>query len=463
MKLLAIWLGKISLLATRVLHFGSGTTFPGLLAEKIDARIIGKLASNLRDGAIVVTGTNGKTTTVKMLTEILKEDGFRVLTNEAGSNMTRGIASALVGSSNIFGTGLAEDIAVFEVDEATMREAMTKIRPKIVLVTNLFRDQLDRYGELDKTAEIIGKSLRGFANMTTILNADDPLVASLSSYAEGKVEFFGISALEISTKSKAAMDSKDCLVCGHELDFKNRYFGHLGVWQCPNCGNARPGLNYEVSDVKITPESSKFEMVIQDENLKINLPVSGLYNVYNALAATAAAKVACCAGPATKHALENFAAAFGRMEILNVGAKKAMVLLVKNPTGANQALSAVFSDARPKHLVLALNDNFADGTDVSWIWDVDFENFNLEGSTFFCTGIRAADMALRLKYAGVPEKNINLVEDEVEATEELAKKLEKGEMGFVLPTYTAMINIRQSFAAEDDQLSNLGKVTRHGI
>jgi lipid II isoglutaminyl synthase (glutamine-hydrolysing) len=462
MKLLAIWLGKLSLLATRVLHFGSGTTFPGLLAQRIDSRIISKLTKNLRDGAIVVTGTNGKTTTAKMLTEILKEDGFSVLNNQSGSNLTRGIASALVSSSNLFGTNLSADIGVFEVDEATMAEAMTKIRPKIVVVTNLFRDQLDRYGELDKTAEIIGKSLRGFSNMTVLLNADDPLVAKLADYVEGEVKYFGIEDPKLSTRSTAAMDSKDCLVCGHELDFSTRYFGHLGDWECPNCGNKRPKIDYSASDVEITPRNSKFKLKIGEE-LKVEMPITGLYNVYNALTAAATAKIACCAGPATVHALKHFAAAFGRMEILDIAGKKAMLLLVKNPTGANQALAAVLSDDKPKSILLCLNDNFADGTDISWIWDVDFEIFDLDEHTFFCSGIRAADMALRLKYAGVREKKINIVEDVVEASEELTAQLTSGEMAFVLPTYTAMMEIRSAFTEGKDVLSNLGNVTKHGV
>jgi len=235
MKLLAIWLGKFSLVLTRILRVGSGTTFPGLLAEKIDRNIIKKLSERLTYGAIIITGTNGKTTTAKMLTEMLCAEGFSVLHNPSGSNLTRGIASALIHSTNFFGTKLNADIAVFEIDEATMPEATTKIRPKVVLVTNLFRDQLDRYGELDKTAAIIGSSLRGFADLTTVLNADDPLVVSLSKYSEGKVIYFGIEDKNISTKSKAAMDSKDCLECGHELNYENRYFGHLGVWKCSKC------------------------------------------------------------------------------------------------------------------------------------------------------------------------------------------------------------------------------------
>lgn len=463
MKLIAIWLGKIALLLTRILHFGSGTTFPGLLAEKIDQNIIRKLSAKLSGGAIIVTGTNGKTSTSKMLVEILSEEGFTVLHNPSGSNLTRGIASALIQSVNIFGTKLEADIAVFEIDEATMPEATTKIRPKVVLVTNLFRDQLDRYGELDKTAEIIASSLRGFFDLTVILNGDDPLVSGLAGSVDGSARYFGLNESKISTNSKAAMDSKDCINCGHELEYKNRYFGHLGVWACPKCGLARPKIDYEATNILLTPKSVKFDANFPDEKLPIEMSIPGLYNVYNALSAAAAAEVVGAKGPAISHAIKNFAAAFGRMEIVNYNDRKAMLLLVKNPTGANQSLAAVLSDDGPKKILFALNDNFADGTDVSWIWDIDFEALKLAGIEWVASGIRAQDIALRLKYAGVETKNITIEPDSVRAFEKTAGLVKAGEMFFVLPTYTALMEIRGKFATRDDRLAELGKVTKHGI
>lgn len=463
MKLIAIWLAKLSLLFTRLFRLGSGTTFPGLLAEIMDGNIIKKISKKFEYGVIVVTGTNGKTTTAKMLTEILVEAGFSVLNNPSGSNLTRGIASSLIHSVNFFGTRLNADIAVFEVDEATMPEATTKLRPKMVVVTNLFRDQLDRYGELDKTAMIVGSSLRGFADMITLLNADDPLVADLKKYAEGPVKFFGIEDENLSTASKAAMDSKDCLECGNELLYKTRYFGHLGVWKCDKCGAVRPRPEYTATNVVLTAKSSSFVLNTAEENTKIELGISGLYNVYNALAAGAAAELNGSGGPATSHALKNFSAAFGRMELINIEGKEIMLLLVKNPTGANQALSAIYSDPKAKNILFALNDNFADGTDVSWIWDIDFEYFDLTKTRFIASGIRAEDIALRLKYSAVPEKNIIIEKDEVKAAGMLASNTSSEEVGYILPTYTAMMEIRSNFSPEDDELKKLGKVTKRGI
>jgi len=463
MKLVAIIVAKILIFLTRIFRQGSGTALPGLIAEKIDPNIIRKISSRLKNGVIIVTGTNGKTTTAKMLTEILYEEGFKVLHNPSGSNLTRGVASALVQSVNIFGTGLNSDIAVFEIDEATMPEAMTKLRPKIVLVTNLFRDQLDRYGELDKTADIIGGSLRGFTDISLILNADDPLVSNLAKYTEGKVYYYGLSANDLNTQSKAAMDSKDCLDCGHELDYINRFFGHLGIWSCPNCKKKRSDLNFSAIGLKMEPESSEFELALGEEKIKISMNIGGLYNIYNALSAASAAKVACCGGPAVAQALREFSSAFGRMETIEQNGKKATILLVKNPTGASQALETIFLNKEPKIIHLALNDNFADGTDISWIWDIDFENLNLDGNLFICSGIRASDMALRLKYAGVLASNYVIESDSVKAAQLLFEKITEIQKGYIFPTYTAMMEIRGAFKIEGDELNDLGKVTKRGL
>lgn len=441
---------------------GSGTTLPGLLGERIDRNIIAKLSSRLKNGVILVTGTNGKTTTAKMITEILSEEGFVVLNNSAGSNMLRGVASSLIAGTDLFGFGMRADIGVFEIDEATMRTATTKLRPRVVLVTNLFRDQLDRYGELDKTAEIIGSSIRGFRNLTLILNGDDPLVSSLSKYGEGEVKYFGIEDKGMATSSKAAMDSKNCLECGHEFEYSARYFGHLGVYKCPKCGVSRPKIDFTAENIKLSPESLSFEMNLE-EKLKIDMPLPGLYNVYNALAAGSVAEIVGGGGPAVAQALRSFGAAFGRMEMINIGGRKTMLLLVKNPTGANQALFAVLADEKPKDILFVLNDNFADGTDISWIWDIDFEYFKLSKHTFVVSGIRAEDMALRLKYAGVDPEKIVFEKDPVRAAEKLSSVGDKSETSYIFPTYTAMIDIRSAFAEKNDSLSSLGKVTKRGI
>ncbi|MDD3679166.1 MAG: MurT ligase domain-containing protein, partial [Patescibacteria group bacterium] len=295
------------------------------------------------------------------------------------------------------------------------------------------------------------------------LNGDDPLVSSLKRYVEGEVIFFGINDKNLKAIGNAAMDSKDCLNCGHELLYDNRYLGHLGDWKCPNCGEKRENLKYFVSDVDLKPNFSTFVLNSGKEDLKIKMPMPGLYNIYNGLAAAAASLVLGIASPAISHSLHNCEAAFGRMEIIDVNNKRAMLLLVKNPTGASQALSAIFSDGRPKKIGLFLNDNFADGTDVSWIWDVDFETFNLKESTFVVSGIRAEDMALRLKYAGIEGDKIIINKNLVESVTVLTSLLDRDEMAYILPTYTAMIEIRGNFASKNDDLCNMGKITKRGI
>ncbi len=450
-------------MATRIFRAGGGTTLPGLLAEKIDPEILRKLSGRIKHGVIVVTGTNGKTTASKMLSKILSEEGYSVLHNSAGSNLTRGVASAMVRSANIFGTRLREDVAVFEIDEATMPEATSQLRPDVVLVTNLFRDQLDRYGELDKTVTVVGSSLRGFSEMTVVLNADDPLVSSLADYVEGKAAYYGIEDGAVKTDSEAAMDSRDCLYCGHELKYQDRYLGHLGRWKCTNCKKARKKPAYSASDVKLSPLSSVFNLWAGPEKIEIKMPLPGLYNVYNGLSAAAAASVIGVGVPAVSYALRHCKAAFGRMESIEVEGKKIMLLLVKNPIGATQALSAIYSDAKPKKVGLILNDNFADGTDISWIWDVDFEYFDLKKSRFLASGIRGEEMALRLKYAGVEKKDCLFEKDPVLAVKKLADLLEPGETGYVLPTYTAMTEIRGAFVSRKDRLANVGRATKRGL
>jgi UDP-N-acetylmuramyl tripeptide synthase len=275
--------------------------------------------------------------------------------------------------------------------------------------------------------------------------------------------YFGINDSKIKTDSKAAMDSKDCIFCGHELIYQNRYFGHLGTWSCGNCKKTRVSPNVSVDSIQLSPFDSKFQLDLGKEKIQVQMPLPGLYNVYNALAAASAATSLGAGAPAISHALRHTEPAFGRMEMLLVENKKIMTMLVKNPTGANQALEAIYSDAPSKKIAFILNDNFADGTDISWIWDIDFEYFKPEESLFVASGIRAEEIALRLKYAGVPVKSILVESNPIKAVEALAEKLETTEVGYLLPTYTAMMEIRGHFSSNTDELSNLGKVTKHGM
>lgn len=440
-KLIAIFVAKTLRGLSRALKQGGGTTLPGLIAEKICPDIIHRLSKNIPNGVIVITGTNGKTTTAKMLAAILAQSGEEVIYNFAGSNLSRGVASILIEHTNIFGTKVKGSIAVFEVDEATMPEIGTKLLPTLVLVTNLFRDQLDRYGELDKTASIIGSALKMMPRTKVLLNADDPLVASLSEYASISV-YFGLED-KFTTRSTGAIDSKDCLSCGHELIYKPRYFGHLGKYSCPNCGLTRPELDYSLHDINPKVDSSKANFYFGADKKEILVQIPGIYNLYNALSAAAIAAELKVAPGIIAHALANVTAAFGRMEKIKIGNKNVFILLVKNPTGFTQALETLTFDNKPKNLMFALNDNFADGTDISWIWDAEIEIIKDLTKSVHVSGIRAEDLLLRVKYAGFKTQKPVMQKDLEKAFDGALANVSEGETLYILPTYTAMLEIRK--------------------
>jgi UDP-N-acetylmuramyl tripeptide synthase len=275
--------------------------------------------------------------------------------------------------------------------------------------------------------------------------------------------FYGLDDPGVHNRRDPLLEAMYCPCCGHELDFAVRYFGHSGDWRCPNCALHRPGLDFAATDIALTPRSSSFRIRGAAESMPVRLPIPALYNVYNALAAATAARVAGASSSATGEELCDYRAAFGRMETLRVDGRDVMLLLSKNPVAARQALAAVMVDDRPKHLALALNDNFADGRDISWIWDVDFEDFDLSRCFVVATGTRAYDMAVRLKYAGVPEERVRVEPDLARALATLVADMPPNELGYALATYTAMIEIRNDFATGPEAYTrNLGRVMRRG-
>lgn len=441
-KFIAILAAETARALTQITRRGSGSALPGLVAQKIDPKIITKLAGQLPDGIILITGTNGKTTTAKMIAGILEASGQKVIYNFSGSNLSRGIASFLIQHTNVWGNKMKGDIGLFEVDEATMPEITALVQPRAILVTNLFRDQLDRYGEVDKTAEIIGKAISLVPSAELILNADDPLVASLPQYGSEAL-YFGIND-RYQTLSSGAIDSRHCIRCGSELTFATRYFGHLGNYSCPKCDFKRPQLDYSLTDLDLTVEDSKAIFHTSAEKTEISIQLPGLYNLYNALAAAATCSFLGVEGHTIADALQNLSAAFGRMEAVTLeNNKKIFITLVKNPTGFTQALETLTFDKKPKNLLLALNDNFADGTDISWIWDAELELIKDQVHNVVVTGIRGEDMRLRTKYADFNMKKVALEKDLGKALEKSISQLEEGETLYILPTYTAMLELRR--------------------
>lgn len=445
----AIAAAKTAALISRRFKLGGGTALPGLVAERIDPTIVPVLARGLGRGSVLVTGTNGKTTTARLFRNIVEAAGWRSVANRAGSNMMRGIAAALVESAGLDGRFdvPSRRIGVFEVDEATLPAAVAALKPRAVLFTNLFRDQLDRYGEVDYVAGVWTRAVALFpAEVAVVLNADDPSLAALAEAAKGRVVFYGMKdrAAAIGGLEHAA-DARWCTPCGAELDYAAVFYGHLGQWRCPGCGRGRPRLDVGCARVKQGEDCLALSISLPDGGASARLPLVGLYNAYNAVAAAAVAAALGVGRATIEEGLNRFTAVFGRQEKMSVGGREVQVILAKNPAGLNQVLRAITADGADKRVVLFLNDNIADGRDVSWIWDVDFEALAGKARSVTASGLRAWDMALRLKYAGL-EKVTRVEPQPAAALREALKETPQGQMLFVIPTYTAMLEVRDLLA-----------------
>lgn len=441
-KVFAIFVAKQAGFWSRVFGRGGGAALPGLIAEKVDPKIFRKLSRNLKNGIILVTGTNGKTTTSKMITEILEADGQKVVNNSGGSNLTRGIVSALISESSLFGK-IKKDVGVYEVDEATMPKVAKMIEPKMIAVTNIFRDQLDRYGEVDKTAAILKEAISKHPDTILILNADDPIVATLAE-KHRKTVFFGINDKKIEAQSDLARDLHDCPLCSNELIYKNRYYGHIGIYICKECKFARPKPNFSADNIRFARDEICSSIFFKEKKENLSLPMSGLYNLYNALTAIAATHTLGAKEDIILHSLESLTPAFGRMERFTAEGKETSIHLVKNPTGFNQVLENLAHGQPLDTLFLVLNDNFADGTDISWIWDTEMELIQNSFRKVIISGIRMEDLALRLKYAGVPTEKVIQEKNIDKALAKATTETHEGENLYILPTYTAMLSIRNT-------------------
>ncbi len=449
---LAVTAGKVAGRASVMAGRGGGTSLPGLVAERIAPDIAATLAADLPRGSLVVAGTNGKTTTSAMLAAALTAQGLRPVHNRAGANLLRGVASALLAQAGAHGRLRAgrDAIGLFEADEAALPSIMRAVRPAVVVVTNLFRDQLDRYGELD----VIGLRWRAaFRDLppeaVLVLNADDPLVASLGDDVGRRVLYYGF---DLPTgrfgRPPESADSISCRRCGALLDYERVYYGHLGVYRCASCGWARP--RPQLSGVAVTSrglDGSRLLARVDDRELEIDLRVPGLYNAYNALAALAGAHALGLDTAAVTVALEGVDAAFGRAERLEVAGRAVWLLLIKNPTGADEVLRLLGDIALPLDLLAVLNDNAADGLDVSWIWDTALEELTPRLRHVTYAGTRAEDMALRFKYAGHSEADTTIVRDPLAALDAAMAATPRGEPLYVVATYTAMLDLRRGLAA----------------
>lgn len=435
-----------------------GTTLPGRIVRVIDPKIIARITEKLPRGGIIVSATNGKTTTSAMIAEIFAQERLKIAHNREGANLAAGVATALLKDTSINGRPQA-DIGLFEVDEAAFPEVATQGVPKIILLMNLFRDQLDRYGELEHIAEIWRETvLRLQPETMMVINADDPLVADLAALRPEKTICYGIEDISAGGDvMQHASDSKHCSVCGKPYDYEVFYIGHQGKYSCGNCGHSRPSPTVFADNVRLDGMSgSRFSLVAPDGEIEITLPLPGLYNVYNALAAAACAIGMGIALERVQAGLAAFSAAFGRVERLHVNNSEVVLLLVKNPAGFNEVVRTLLVEPGQKSILVALNDKIADGRDISWVWDVDLEMLAPEVGWAVCSGTRAAEMAMRLKYAGVEPERLIVIDSLREALSGALERLEDGTTLYVLPTYTAMLALRQTISQHFSVAEEMG-------
>ena len=421
---------------------GGGTTVPGKLLWKLDPTAIDRLAERLPAGSVLVSATNGKTTTAAMAAEILRPS-YALAHNASGANLMSGVASALLAASGA-------ELGLFEVDEAALPEVAARIRPRAVCLGNLFRDQLDRYGELELVAERWRATVAALPDgAALVVNGDDPQVGELARVRAGSI-VFGLDDPRIARPSlQHAADSKYCVLCGTPYEYAAAYVGHLGDYRCPACGHARPKLDVVARDIELAGlEQASFALVTPAGTRRVRLRVPGLYNVYNAVAAATLAHALGVSLDESVAGLERFGAAFGRFERIEIGERRLLMLLIKNPAGANEAIRTLVEGGGPRLAVIALNDAIADGKDVSWIWDVDFEPL-LDGlEKLVATGERAAELALRCKYAGFPADRIDVVPDLRAALDRILEFSGPSDEIVVLPTYTAMLALRKIIGEE---------------
>jgi len=434
---------KTAAMLSRMLGRGGGQALPGLVAEKLDPHLAGKLAAGLLHGVILVTGTNGKTTTTKLIAAMLEANGERVLTNSTGSNLKRGVTSALIVAADMSGH-IDATIGLFEVDEASLRLVAPELKPRHIMVLHLFRDQLDRYGELDTTAALIGQGIAA-TQAKVYLNADDPLVASLAKYAAASelVSYFGIEGLpsHASTAHQTATDSDRCPVCRERLVFSRVFYGHIGHYRCPTGHFSRPQPSVAITGVEQTGlEGSKFTVAIEGKRTEVSFPLPGTYNLYNALAGLSLGNGVGIEVSKMVGVLQSAEAAFGRVERVELEGRTLYLLLIKNPAGFTQVVETFLAGRPDLRVLMAINDLDADGRDVSWLWDVPLEALAQHRPTVLTAGLRGADMAVRLHYAGIPSAPAESFED---AITKLVQATPKGGTAYVLPTYTAMLEIRR--------------------
>lgn len=446
--------GRTVAAATRLSRRGGGTSLPGIVARRISPGILGDITVRLTQGVVMVSGTNGKTTTSRLLSSVLTAQGIHLLHNRSGSNLMSGITSSVISSTLLSGRPAA-DLALFETDEAVLPHVLEEVTPRVLVLNNLFRDQLDRYGELDTLYRSWERSVTALPPETRlIVNGDDPALARIAESAKCDVHFYGLDDPSNAIHELPhAADAAICTRCKSPLTYSAVYVSHMGDYKCPNCGLARPRLDTRATRIQLNGlDSTTFHIEGEFGDRQINLKIPGIYNVYNALAAIVAALALGAPWEAIESGFNSFSAAFGRFERVGARDRQIVLALVKNPVGCNEVLRMVASQREDAPLLIIINDNIADGRDVSWLWDADFEMISALPGPFITSGLRAEDMAVRLKYAGIPSDHITIEPNIPEALDKAIELTPKDHTLRVLPTYTSMLELRA-------HMSRLGWVT----
>jgi UDP-N-acetylmuramyl tripeptide synthase len=446
---------------------GSGaTSLPGKVLMRIEPSVIARLGARLPAGSVLISATNGKTTTAAMTAAILDQAGTSLVHNRAGANMAGGIATTLLDAARSH-ERIDGELGLFEVDELWLAELSRELSPRAILLGNLFRDQLDRYGELEAIADS-WQAVLASSPACAVLNADDPLLGDLGQERRAGAGtgadplYFGIDDDTLALPGMAhAADSKHCRRCGSPYVFDAVYLGHLGHYRCPGCGRSRPAPHILAGEVRLEGvRSASFMLTTPAGSTRVELALPGLYNVYNALAAAALATALDVGLDHVVAGLQATTPAFGRAETVAVrphrsgAARQMRILLVKNPAGANEVLRTLALEPGQHRLLGVLNDQIADGRDVSWIWDADFELLAGRVGQAICSGSRAAELATRLKYAGVPQQRIVLEPDLARALDAAAGGGEPDTPFYALPTYTAMLALRELLVARGEAPSS---------
>ena len=429
-RLIAIWAAKIISTACRI-SGRQGATLAGKIALKMDPNILKDLSGQVREKIFVVCGTNGKTTTNNLLCSAIEAEGKKLVCNNTGSNMLQGIVSAFVLAAGINGK-LDADYACLEVDEASTLRIFPHVKPDYMVLTNLFRDQLDRYGEIESTMDMLKRAMQMVPEMTVIVNGDDSISSYVAMASGNPYKAYGISE-KVFDNEVEVKEGRFCQKCGAQLEYEFNHYSQLGTYKCPGCDFKRPAIDFDASEIDLT-DGIKFR--VEDRNISVNY--RGFYNIYNILASYSAARIAGLKVPHYEEMLQKYNPQNGRMEQFDIDGTHVVLNLAKNPAGFNQNVALVMDDPKDKDVIVVINDNAGDGTDVSWLWDVDYDWFGEDSvKSLTVCGIRRQDMRLRMKYVDIPCELADDVKTAIEARiKDGCKNL------YVLVNYTALFSTR---------------------